>query len=67
MREVPSANQWIKSSFSGENGACVELACCDHEVLVRDSKNPCLTTVSFSMTAWEAFVTQTAASAGGCR
>ncbi|MEV0679899.1 DUF397 domain-containing protein [Actinosynnema sp. NPDC050436] len=45
--------QWIKSSYSSNNGACVEVASADHRVLARDSKNvgPSL---SFPAASWRA-------------
>ena len=35
-----SSLKWIKASKSYGNGACVELAPCGYEILLRDSKNP---------------------------
>lgn len=32
--------EWRKSSFSGANSDCVELARTPHATIVRDSKNP---------------------------
>lgn len=57
-----SADAWLKSSYSGSNGGdCVEWAPsripATGEVPVRDSKDPHGPTLSFSPTAWTAFVT----------
>ncbi len=50
------ALQWCTSSFSGDNGACVQLAALPHgRVAVRDSKAPGAGTLVFSraeMRAW---------------
>ncbi|MCW3839463.1 DUF397 domain-containing protein [Micromonospora yasonensis] len=52
--------RWRKSSrSSGNGGACVEVA--DNlpgVVAVRDSKDPTGPTLTFTPTAWRAFVTQ---------
>lgn len=42
---------WRKSSFSGDNGACVEINFAE-SVAVRDSKNPDAGSLSFSPSAW---------------
>lgn len=48
---------WTKSSFSGNNNGCVEVACLGEQVFVRDSKlgegSPVLT---FSPHEWSCFV-----------
>jgi Domain of unknown function (DUF397) len=56
MAEHPS--NWRKSSWSHSDGNCVEVACSNQQVFVRDSKavadnGPYLT---FNATAWESFV-----------
>jgi hypothetical protein len=50
--------KWRKSSRSGGGGgsACVEVAFVDRKVGVRDSKNTSGPALSFSGTAWRAFV-----------
>jgi hypothetical protein len=49
---------WRKSSYSGGGGgsACVEVAFVANKVGVRDSKNVSGPRLSFSGTAWRAFV-----------
>ena len=48
---------WTKSSFSGNNNGCVEVACLADQVFVRDSKlgesSPVL---AFSPHEWSCFV-----------
>ena len=46
---------WRKSSFSGTNGQCVEVAA-GSDVLVRDSKRPDGPMLAFSREEWEAFI-----------
>jgi len=52
INETP---EWQKSSYCGTN-ACVEVAMTSNTVLVRDSKNPQVTPLSFSSDEWSAFV-----------
>lgn len=47
---------WRKSSFSGENGGCVEVAWPQRGVAVRDSKNTDGPTMAFPMEEWRAFL-----------
>jgi hypothetical protein len=51
---------WRKSSFSGANSNCVEIAQTPDLVAARDSKNPTGPTLTVSPTAWTAFVHQVA-------
>ena len=51
--------QWRKSSYSGGNGACVEVADLPEAAAVRDSKDPDGPKLSFSRQAWTAFVERT--------
>ncbi|GAB2710314.1 DUF397 domain-containing protein [Kitasatospora kifunensis] len=49
---------WRKSSHSGGNGACVEIAVpAPVAVAVRDSKDPVGPWLHFSPAAWHAFAT----------
>ncbi|MFJ8441987.1 DUF397 domain-containing protein [Kitasatospora griseola] len=62
----PCKARWVKSSYSGNGGQCVEIAT-DYvtsaaTLLVRDSKDPNGPVLTFSSTDWAAF---TAAVAGG--
>ena len=50
------ALQWIKSSYSTNNGACVEVAFSANRVAARDSKNPQGAELSFPSNAWRALV-----------
>ena len=48
---------WVKSSFSGNNGNCVEIASMqDGDLAVRDSKNADGPALCFGPGAWAAFV-----------
>jgi hypothetical protein len=49
--------EWVKSSYSGGNGACVEIAAPTlAAVAVRDSKGPAGPALSFRPAAWAGFV-----------
>ncbi|MGV9313797.1 DUF397 domain-containing protein [Streptomyces sp. NPDC003691] len=55
---------WTKSSYSGGNGACVEVKSpAVAEVAVRDSKVPAGPRITFLPGAWNAFVTEAGRSA----
>ncbi|MBM0229019.1 MULTISPECIES: DUF397 domain-containing protein [Micromonospora] len=54
MRSTNSLH-WRKSSHSGDEGACVEMAVLPAAVAVRDSKDPTGPTLVFSPAAWAAF------------
>jgi hypothetical protein len=46
---------WRKSSRSGDQGACVEIAVIAGTIAVRDSKDPSGPALRFSPAAWAAF------------
>ncbi|MDM4722924.1 DUF397 domain-containing protein [Micromonospora sp. WMMA1363] len=47
--------RWRKSSHSGDEGACVEIATLPRKVGVRDSKDPGGPLLLFAPAAWAAF------------
>jgi predicted secreted Zn-dependent protease len=47
---------WRKSSYSGHNEECVEVAQAPDLVAVRDSKNPSGPVLHFTATEWTAFL-----------
>jgi Domain of unknown function (DUF397) len=47
---------WRKSSFSGQNGSCVETASNSGAVLVRDTTDRAGGTLSFGAEAWATFL-----------
>lgn len=52
-----SAFSWTKSSYSGGNGACVEVATpTTGAIAVRDSKDPDGPRLTFDNAAWNTFV-----------
>ncbi|MFF2715765.1 DUF397 domain-containing protein [Streptomyces sp. NPDC058011] len=61
MTTASSAQQWVKSSYSGNGGSCVEwaprTATATGIVPVRDSKNPTGPTLNVSAAAFSTFVT----------
>jgi hypothetical protein len=46
---------WLKSSYSGNTGNCVEVAFAGHVVAVRDSKDPAGPQLVFAPHQWRAF------------
>jgi hypothetical protein len=53
----PDGILWRTSSYSTNEGDCVEVAPVPGRVLVRDSKDPGGPTLAFSIPAWRAFLT----------
>ncbi|ONI70284.1 hypothetical protein ALI144C_47280 [Actinosynnema sp. ALI-1.44] len=49
--------RWRKSSFSGNNGECVEVSVSPHQVAARDSKNATGPILTFNHPAWATFLT----------
>lgn len=44
--------EWRKSSYTGSDGNCVEVAWPDREIAVRDSKQPSGPTLAFPTATW---------------
>ncbi|AXK34581.1 DUF397 domain-containing protein [Streptomyces armeniacus] len=62
-----TTSTWTKSSYSGGNGACVEVKSPTAEaVAVRDSKDPDRPALSFSPEAWGGFVESVGGDGGAC-
>ena len=52
-----SCGIWIKSSLSGYNGNCVEVAgLTEDRIRVRDSKHPRGAVLNFTPAEWDAFI-----------
>ncbi|MFF9865211.1 DUF397 domain-containing protein [Streptomyces sp. NPDC093595] len=52
-----ATDTWTKSSYSGGNGACVEVKSpVVQEIAVRDSKVPAGPSITFVPSSWNAFV-----------
>jgi hypothetical protein len=49
---------WKKSSYSGANGSCVEVADLGDYVAVRDSKDKAGPKLVFSREVWQAFLSE---------
>jgi hypothetical protein len=58
---------WRKSSYSGGQGNCVEVAPLRDGIAVRDSKNPSGPVLRFSVGDWQAFVARIKAGQLGTR
>jgi hypothetical protein len=50
---------WTKSTYSGNNGGCVEWAKLDSQIGVRDSKDKTGPILTFTRGAWQSFVDAT--------
>lgn len=56
MTECPEWLRWQKSTRSGGNGNCVEVATVPGTVFVRDSKDPHGPKLTFTPDEWSAFI-----------
>lgn len=55
--DSPDALEWVKSSFSGNNGNCVEVAKLSGDRrAIRDSKDPYGPSLAFSVDDWSSFI-----------
>ena len=50
------STEWFKSSYSMQNGDCVEVRRTERGMAVRDSKEPAGPCIRLSPTAWSAFL-----------
>jgi hypothetical protein len=50
---------WTKSTYSGDNGGCVEWATLEKRIGVRDSKDPGGPVLTFTGVSWQRFVDAT--------
>jgi hypothetical protein len=48
--------KWVKSSYSVNEGQCVEVAALTNGAAVRDSKDPAGPILTFTADAWRAFL-----------
>ncbi len=55
----PDGVGWHTSSYSGNGGDCVEVACTPERVLVRDSKDPDGPALAVPAATWRALLTIT--------
>ncbi len=53
---MPEPQVWTKSSYSGQQGNCVETRRALSEVLIRDSKDPQGPVLAIPEAAWAKFV-----------
>ncbi|WP_190136083.1 DUF397 domain-containing protein [Streptomyces longispororuber] len=63
MSVLPS--EWFKSSYSQQNGECVEVRSAVRGLDVRDSKCPAEPMLTFATPAWTAFLVGVKAGAPG--
>lgn len=56
MHDDLSHAQWIKSSFSGNSGNCVEVAITESVVGIRDSKDPDGSVLVVTREEWRGFM-----------
>lgn len=59
MHREDQTLSWRKSSYSGNTGACIEVALPDERTIaVRDSKDPAGPHLNFSSGMWSTFVAE---------
>ncbi|NEA43786.1 DUF397 domain-containing protein [Streptomyces sp. SID11385] len=56
QHDDPQHPAWVRSSYSGTEGNCVEVATPGGRPAVRDSKDPASPHLGFSPTAWHRFI-----------
>lgn len=56
MQMEPQELHWRKAMRSIANGDCVEVASGNGMAFVRDSKNPCGTTLKYPVSSWREFI-----------
>ena len=54
------ARTWRTSTYSGENGNCVQVSLTPADALIRDSKNTAGPGLTCTPAAWQAFLTRLA-------
>jgi hypothetical protein len=60
MTAIEPGILWRRSSYSGDNGDCVEVGWPQVGVAVRDSKNVSGPTLAFPASTWRAFLVRVA-------
>ncbi|MEU4739057.1 DUF397 domain-containing protein [Actinosynnema sp. NPDC023658] len=53
---MTTSPRWVKSSYSMENGSCVEVAAAPASIAVRDSKNVDGAVLAFPAARWAGFL-----------
>ncbi len=56
MKPDSSRAQWRRTSYSGNTGNCIEVSRLGPAIVVRDSKNPVGSALTFRPSAWRRFM-----------